>query len=72
VDNYGGLLTYTGGWLDRAGDRRADANWLDELLQSPDTTLIPFWRDQCLVSGDPPGSGNAACRAGGRRRVPRA
>jgi hypothetical protein len=32
------LLTYTGGWLDRAGGRRADAKWLDELLHSPDTT----------------------------------
>lgn len=54
MDNYGGLLTYTGGGLDRAGGRRADAEWLDELLNSPDATLIPFWRDQCLVSGDPP------------------
>jgi hypothetical protein len=27
---------------------------LDELLKSPETTLIPFWRDHCLVSGDPP------------------
>jgi NAD+ diphosphatase len=53
VDSYGGLLTYTGGWLDRAGGRRADAKWLDELLNRPDATLIPFWRDQCLVSGDP-------------------
>jgi hypothetical protein len=42
VDGYGGLLTYTGGWLDRAGGRRADAKWLDELLNSPDATLIPF------------------------------
>jgi NAD+ diphosphatase len=48
------LLTYTGGWLDRAGGRRADPKWLDALLNSPDATLIPFWRDQCLVSGDPP------------------
>ncbi len=54
MDSDGGLLTYTGGWLDRAGGRRADAEWLDELLNSPDTTLIPFWQDQCLVSGDPP------------------
>jgi NAD+ diphosphatase len=54
VDNYGGLLTYTGRWLDRGGGRRADAKWLGELLNSPDATLIPFWRDQCLVSGDPP------------------
>jgi len=54
VDSDRGLLTYTGGWLDRAGGRRADATWLGELLNSPGTTLIPFWRDQCLVSGDPP------------------
>ena len=48
-----GLLTYAGGWPDRVGGRRADAKWLDELLNSPDTTLIPFWRDQGLMSGDP-------------------
>ena len=54
MDSYGRLLTYTGGWLDRAGDRRADAKWLDSLLNSPGAMLIPFWRDQCLVSGDPP------------------
>jgi hypothetical protein len=54
VDGYGGLLTYTGGWLDRAGGRRADPGWLDELLNRPDATLIPFWRDQCLVPGDLP------------------
>jgi hypothetical protein len=47
VDSYGGLLTYIGGWLDRAGGRRADAKWLDEPLNRPDATLIPFWRDQC-------------------------
>jgi NAD+ diphosphatase len=54
VDSCGGLLTYTGGWLDRAGGRRGDTKWLDDLRSSPDATLIPFWRDQCLVSGDPP------------------
>jgi NAD+ diphosphatase len=54
VNKYPGLLTYSGGWLDRAGGRRADAKWLDELVNSPDTTLLPFWRDQCLVTGDPP------------------
>ena len=54
MDSYGDFLTYTGGWLDRAAGRRADAKWLNELLNSPDTTMIPFWRDRCLVSGDPP------------------
>jgi len=54
VDSDRGLLTYTGGWLDRAGGRRADAIWLEELVNSPGATVLPFWRDQCLVSGDPP------------------
>ena len=43
-----------------------DAKWLDELLNRPDTTLIPYWRDQCLVSGDPPVPVTLpAARAGG-------
>jgi NAD+ diphosphatase len=46
VDSDRGLLAYSGGWLDRAGGRRADAKWLEELLNSPGTTLIAFWRDQ--------------------------
>ena len=54
MDSDRGLLTYTGGWLDRAGGRRADAIWLEELVNSPGATVLPFWRDQCLVSGDPP------------------
>jgi hypothetical protein len=41
VESQGGLLTYTGGWLDRAAGRGADAQWLGELVNSPDTTLIP-------------------------------
>jgi NAD+ diphosphatase len=47
-------LADTGGWLDRAGGRRADAKWLGELLTGPDATLIASWPDQCLVSCDPP------------------
>jgi NAD+ diphosphatase len=47
-------LTYSGGFLDRASDRRSDPDWVAMLLEAPRTRLIPIWRDCCLVSGDPP------------------
>jgi NAD+ diphosphatase len=47
-------LTYSGGFLDRASDRRSDPGWVGALLDAPETRLIPVWRDHCLVSGDPP------------------
>ncbi|HLJ99969.1 MAG TPA: NAD(+) diphosphatase [Streptosporangiaceae bacterium] len=47
-------IAYCGIRLDRAGGRRADGSWLDELLNSTDARLIPLWQDQCLVAGDPP------------------
>jgi NAD+ diphosphatase len=41
--------------LNRASDRRADAGWIDGILDADaGTRLIPMWRDKCLVSGDPP------------------
>jgi NAD+ diphosphatase len=47
-------LTYSGGFLDRASDRRSDPGWVATLLEAPQARLIPIWRDRCLVSGDPP------------------
>jgi NAD+ diphosphatase len=47
-------LTYSGGFLDRASDRRSDPGWVAMLLEAPRTRIIPIWRDHCLVSGDPP------------------
>jgi NAD+ diphosphatase len=47
-------LAYSGGFLDRASDRRTDPGWAAMLLDAPGTRLIPLWRDYCLVSGDPP------------------
>ncbi|HEX6520916.1 MAG TPA: hypothetical protein VF070_13035, partial [Streptosporangiaceae bacterium] len=47
-------LPYSGSRLDRAGGRRTDAGWIATLLDDSETRLIPAWRDQCLVSGDPP------------------
>jgi len=47
-------LAYSGGFLDRASDRRSDPAWLATLLHATQARLIPIWRDHCLVSGDPP------------------
>jgi len=47
-------LAYSGGFLDRASDRRSDTAWVTALLGAPRARLIPIWRDCCLVSGDPP------------------
>ncbi|MEV4758849.1 NAD(+) diphosphatase [Micromonospora sp. NPDC049559] len=46
-------ITYGGGWLDRAGGLRADPDWLAGQLSSPRLRLVPVWRDQCLVVGEP-------------------
>ncbi|MCI4063226.1 NAD(+) diphosphatase [Micromonospora sp. R77] len=45
-------LTYGGGWLDRAGDRRADPDWIAARLAEPGSVLVPLWRDRCLVAAD--------------------
>ncbi|MFC4146841.1 NAD(+) diphosphatase [Micromonospora mangrovi] len=45
-------LTYGGGWLDRAGDRRADPEWIAARLAEPGTVVLPLWRDRCLVTAD--------------------
>jgi NAD+ diphosphatase len=47
-------LAYSGGFLDRASDRRSDPGWVAELLAAPQARLVPVWQDHCLVAGDPP------------------
>jgi len=47
------VLTYSGGVIDRAANQRSDPGWIDTTLADPGTRLIPMWRDQCLVSGEP-------------------
>ncbi|MBV1855855.1 NAD(+) diphosphatase [Catellatospora sp. NEAU-YM18] len=46
-------LTYCGGWLDRASDRRTDPVWIEATLTAPEARLIPMWHDQCLMAGTP-------------------
>lgn len=47
-------LTYSGGELDRSGALRSDASWLAGLAARPDATVLPFWRDSCLVAAGRP------------------
>jgi NADH pyrophosphatase NudC (nudix superfamily)/SAM-dependent methyltransferase len=47
-------VPYAGFCLDRAVDRRRDPVWVAAAAADPRARLYPMWRDQCLVSGDPP------------------
>ncbi len=46
------VLSYSGGWLDRAADRRSDPQWIAAALAAPGARLVAVWRDECLVSGE--------------------
>ena len=60
-------ITYAGGRLDRAGDRRKDEAWLAAARARDDARLVPVWRDASLVVGDggERGAGLHACDAVG-------
>lgn len=46
---------YAGLELDRMAERRGDQAWIDQLLQKPDSRLVPTWRSRNLViEGDSP------------------
>jgi NAD+ diphosphatase len=42
-------LAYSNRSLDRAAGLRADPLWIERTLATPQTVLIPLWRDACLV-----------------------
>jgi NAD+ diphosphatase len=42
---------YTGSPLDRAAERREDADWIAQALADPDTLLAPVWRSRNLMKG---------------------
>ncbi|MGW4497112.1 NAD(+) diphosphatase [Micromonospora sp. NPDC004336] len=48
------VLAYGGGWLDRAGELRADPERMAALLADPGSVVLPLWRDRCLVAADVP------------------
>jgi NAD+ diphosphatase len=47
------VLAYSGGVIDRASNHRSDPGWVDAILAADGARLIPMWRDQCIVSGEP-------------------
>src|ERR1700759_3528508 len=47
------VLAYSGGAIDRAATQRTEPGWVDATLARASTRLIPMWRDQCVVSGEP-------------------
>src|SRR4249919_1896217 len=52
------ILAYSGGVIDRAANQRSDPGRIDATLARPGTRLIPMWRDQCVVSGEPTRGGH--------------
>jgi NAD+ diphosphatase len=45
---------FAGAFVDRGSERRKDPEWLGEALESDDSRFVPVWREQCLISGEPP------------------
>ncbi|MGK5743333.1 NAD(+) diphosphatase [Micromonospora sp. URMC 103] len=43
------VFAYGGGWLDRAGALRTDAERMAALRADGRTTVLPLWRDRCLL-----------------------
>lgn len=62
--------TYAGNPLDRAGDRRADADWIDARLADPSARAHVLWNGQLLVSHKGGGTHLAALPAGLLTQVP--
>ncbi|MGH3395196.1 MAG: NUDIX domain-containing protein, partial [Streptosporangiaceae bacterium] len=52
----GGMISapYAGLSLDRLPERREDPGLVAALAADPKARVVPLWRDQCLVAGDPP------------------
>lgn len=44
---------FAGAFVDRSGEKRKDADWLDGALKDDETRFVPVWGDHCLVGGDP-------------------
>lgn len=44
---------FAGAFVDRSGEMRKDADWLNEALIQEETRFVPVWGDHCLVGGDP-------------------
>src|SRR5690242_15607418 len=63
------VLAYSGGVIDRAATQRTEPGCGDATLARASTRLIPKWRAQCVVAGEPAvaviaPAGRAAARGG--------
>ncbi len=47
-------MYYSGLTLDRVSDKRANPDWIAEMLAATQTRVIPMWRDLCLVRAGSP------------------
>jgi NAD+ diphosphatase len=45
---------FAGAYVDRAGERRKDDEWLEEALDNENSRFLPVWEDRCLVSDEQP------------------
>ena len=44
---------FAGAFVDRSGEMRKDAAWLNDALTNVEARFVPVWGDHCLVGGDP-------------------
>ncbi len=56
------MITFSGNPLDRASEKRADAQWLAAARADPKARVLPLWKLQPLLSG-PEGASEAAALA---------
>ena len=55
---------YTGSPLDRAAEKREDAEWIAHALRDPETLFAPVWRSRSLLRGLEDGAPEAVLLAG--------
>lgn len=55
---------YSSSPLDRIGERRDDAEWIEQRLTDPDTLFVPVWRNRNLVRGIDDGAPEAVYISG--------
>ena len=44
---------FAGAFVDRSGELRKDADWIERALANPASRFVPVWGDRCLIGGDP-------------------
>ena len=47
---------YSSSSIDRVGERREDAAWIEQRLHDPETLFVPVWRSRNLIRGTDAGA----------------